>query len=455
MGIASTLGNYVYRASYDDLPKDVVEITKDRILDFLGTVFDSCWRYPMTPVTNILKKNNVLEEATVIGDGIKLSAGYAAMVNGAYNISDGYRFSGAHPACVIVPGALAVAEARSLKKPASGKELIQAVVLGFEVMLRIGQAMYPSCHAKGFSPTTVHGTMGVAAAAGKLMGLDKETISSAISIAALLSHGLQSADLAPYPVFSLQVGRGAETGILCAQVAQAGLKGNDQILEKGFIPAFCDEYRLDAISKGLGKDYTIAGTYIKMHGGCRHLHAPADAALYLRSKYNLDWRQIEHIKVKTYSTALAVCNIPKPQSGRQAEYTINFGVSVAFVYGDVSRDRFTDEVLFSKEVQELMGRITVEQDPELEKDYPRKRGTKVEVTTKDGKKYSYGVDIARGDPENPFSKAEIVDKFHVMASKVLDKKARTKLIDFINRLETIDDISKISPLLKANLAPGK
>ena len=449
MGIAGTLGSYVCEASYDELPRNVVTAVKERTLDFLGTAFDSYWRYPMTSVISVLQGYGGKEEATVIGEGIKLPCGFAAMVNSAYNISDGARFTGGHPACVIVPAALAASEVRGSARPVGGKELILAIALGYEVMLRIGRAMYPSSHNRGFSPTSIHGPMGAAAAVGKILNLDGETITNAISIAGLMGHGLQAADRAPYPTFSFQTGRASEAGVLSALVARAGLKGSDDILEEGFLHAFSDDPRIDLIEKDLGKDFTIVKTYIKVHGGCRHMHAPIDGALFLRHNHNLDWRDIKEIKVKIYSTALAVCSIERPQTGRQAEYTIQFGVPTALIYGDASPDRFTDSVLRDERVQALMGKIRVELDPELDKEYPERRITIVEITTEDGSTFSRRVDNARGEPEDPLSWADIADKFHYMAGSSTDEDTRAKIIEFFSGLDTIEDISGLFPLFKA------
>ena len=448
MGIASILGSYVYKASYDDLPQNVITSTKDRLLDFLGTAFDSHWRTPMEPVIRVLKAYGAKEEATVIGEGVKLPCGFAAMVNSAYNISDGSRFAGQHPALVVIPAALAVSEARCSTKAVSGKELILAIVLGYEVMFRVGQAMYPSAHRRGFCPTTIHGTMGVAAAASKLLSLTEESTINALSIASLMSHGLQIAGRAPHPLFSFQVGRASEAGVLCALVAQAGLKGSDEILEEGFFPAFSDEYHLDLIEKNLGQDYALPKTYIKLHGGVRASHASVDATQYLVNKYGLKPGDVEKIRIREYGTAFAIL-IKDPKNGRQAEYSIPFIVSIALIYGAVSLDRFTDTTLKSEPIQQLMRKITVEHDPELDKEFPQKRPSIVEITTKDGKVFSHRVDLAKGEPENPLSKSEIEDKFNHMASKVVNEETRQKIIDCVNRLETIDDITGLFPLLKA------
>jgi len=454
MGVAKILGSFVYESSYEDLPENVVAVTKERALDFLGTAFDSYWRYPMTSVIELLQKFSGKEEATVIGEGSKLSCSFAAMVNSAYNISDGSRFTGAHPACVIVPAALAASEVACSARPVSGKELILAIALGYEIMLKIGRSMYPSSHNRGFSPTTIHGPMGAAAAVSKILGLDEERIMHAISIASLLGHGLQAADRAPYPTFSVQTGRASEGGVLSALFAQAGLKGSDEILEEGFFPAFSDEYHLSIIENGLGKEYEIANTYIKIHGGCRHMHGPIDAALYIRNKYNIEWQDIEQITVRIYSTALAVCNIEKPKNGRQAEYTIQFGVPVALIYGDASPDRFADSVLRDGRVQQLMQKIKVELDSELDREYPQKRITIVEITTKDGSAFSYRLDCAKGEPEDPLSRSKIEEKFNYMASKAINEASRAEIIDFMNRLETINDIEGFFPLLKATCVPN-
>jgi len=447
MGIASILGSYVYKASYDDLPQNVITGTKDRLLDFLGTAFDSYWRTPMEPVIRVLKTYGAKEESTVIGEGMKLPCSLAAMVNSHYSISDGSRFASQHQALIVIPAALAVSEAGCSTKAVSGQELILAVVLGYEVMLRIGIAMYPSPVKRGFCPTTIHGPMGAAAAASKLLGLDEESIINALSIASLMGHGLQVADRAPHPLFSFQAGRASEAGVLCALVAQAGLRGSDDILEEGFFPAFSDEYHLDVVEKDLGKDYMLPKkTYLKLHAGCHCLHIPADAALYLKNNYNISWEDIEQVRIKQCAVPITL-DISNPKTGRQAEYSQAFGVSVALIYGDLSLDRFTDSTLWNDRIQQLMRKTIVEHDPELDREYPQKRPAIVEITTKSGKVFSHKLDLAKGEPENPLSKSEIENKFNYMASEVVNEETRRKIIDYVNRLETMEDITGLFPLL--------
>jgi len=448
MGIASILGSYVYKASYDDLPQNVITGTKDRLLDFLGCALDSSRRMSMEPVIRVLKAYGGKEEATVIGERVKLPCSFATMVNSHYGLlQDGSRFASQHQGVIIIPAALAVSEARCSTKAVSGKELILAIVLGYEVMLRIGIAMYPSALMRGFSPTTIHGPMGAVAAASKLLGLDEESTINALSIASLMGSGFQVTDRAPHPLFSFQCGRASEAGVLCALAAQAGLKGSDEILEEGFFPAFSNEYHLDVIEKDLGKDYMLPRkTYLKFHAGCRVLHIPIDAALYMKNSHNIGWEDIEQVKIKIGAVPLTF-DIENPKTGRQAEYSIAFGVSVAFIYGDASIDRFTDSTLWDDRVQQLMRKTIVEHDPELDREYPQKRPAIVEITTKSGKVFSHKLDLAKGEPENPLSKSEIENKFNYMASKVVNEETRRKIIDYVNRLETMEDITGLFPLL--------
>ncbi len=448
MGIAAVLADYVYKTSYDDLPESVITSTKDRILDFIGTAFNSYQRYPITPVINVLKSFNAKEEATVIGEGIKLPCTFAAMVNCYYDISDGSRFGGGHPACITIPAIMAVAETRNITNKVSGKDLILAIALAYEVSLRIGEAIYPSVHERGFQPTTVRGPMGVAAGTSKLLGLDAEKTMSAISIAGLFGGGLQAAGMASYPLITFQTGRFAEAGIMSALVAQAGLKGSDSILEEGFFRAFSDRYNLDQIEKDLGSSFAIPKTYLKIHHCCRHLHAPIDAALYIKNTYNLKWEEIEQVKVKTYSTSLSVCHFDFPKNGKQADYSTNFGVAVALVHGDAHEDRFTDSTLNTEPIQQLLKKTTVEVDPELDKEFPEKWGAIIEVKTKDNRTLSYKLEYAKGEPENPFTREELIDKFHFMSQNVIDETKRGKIIDFIDGLESKDKIDDLFPLLK-------
>ena len=456
MGLINTLSKFVGQISYDNLPEVVVSSTKDRIIDFLGVALLGCKRNVHKPVLRAFQTYNGSDEATVIGESIKLRCGDAAFVNSSMclaDMADGARLAGLHPAPVVIPAVLATSECLAKTRAVSGQDLLLAIALGYEVAVRVAQAMNPSAVKRGFHLTPIVGALASTVAVGKITSLDEKGMVNALSISSTLGSGLLAAYKAPELFVQIQVARACEAGITSVLLAQKGVQGNEAILEEAFLPAFCDEYKLDLIERDLGKDFMIPKTYIKMYAGCRHIHAPMDAAAYIVDKHNIDWRDIEQIRVKTYSVALDL-EIDDPRTGEEAKFNAPFGIAVLLINGDAFLDRFSDQNVKDEQIQNLMRKITVEYDPELDKEFPVKRGTKAEITTKDGRAFSHALDLAKGEPESPYSKAEIEDKFNQLTSWLMDSQTRQKTLDFVNRLETVKNISDLFIWLRAKKWPA-
>ncbi len=446
MGLVNILSSYVCQTSYDDLPQAVITAIKERIIDFLGVALSGYKSNVHKPALKALEEYHTGNGASVIGEEVKLPCSLAAFINSSLclDMTDGSRAAALHPGPVVIPAALAAAE---VADKASGKDLMLGVALGYEVMIRVGRAMNPSAVKRGFHPTSIVGPLGSAAAVGKIMNLNEACISNALSLAAVSGSGLLDALTAPEPFAQVQIARACHAGIFSVLLGQSGIKGSDNILEEAFMPAFSDQYSLELVTRDLGKDYMIPKTYIKMHAGCRHIHAPIDAALSIINRNGINWRDIEQISVRTYSVALDL-EIEEPKTGQEAKFNIPFGIAVALVHGNAFVDRFTDQNLKDKQIQKLMGAITVEHDPELDRDYPVKRGATVEITTKDGSAFRHTLDLARGEPEWPYSKSEIEDKFKYLTSGIVDLQVGQRIIEFVNRLETTREISSLFVWLK-------
>ena len=296
MGLVNTLSSYVCQTSYDDLPEAVITATKERIIDFLGVALSGYKSNVHKPALKALEKYHTSNGASVIGEEVKLPWDLTAFIdsNLCLDMTDGSRAAALHPGPVVIPAALAAAE---VADKASGKDLMLAIALGYEVMIRVGQAMNPSAVKRGFHPTSIVGPLGSAVAAGKIMNLNKACMSNALSIAAVSGSGLLDALKAPEPFAQVQIARACHAGILSALLAQSGIKGSDNVLEEAFVPAFSDECNLELVTRDLGRDYMIPKTYIKMHAGCRHIHAPIDAALSIINRNGINWRDIEQISV--------------------------------------------------------------------------------------------------------------------------------------------------------------
>jgi len=450
MSLINTLSRFISETTYHNLSEVVINSTKERILDFLGVALLGCERGVHKPVLKVFQAYHGSDEATVIGEGVKLRCGDAAFVNSSMCLTDmvdGERLAGLHPSPAVIPAVLATSECMAKTRAVGGQDLILATALGYEMMSRIGQAMNPSAVKRGFHLTPIVGALASTAAVGKLMMLNKTGMANALSISSILGSGLFAAYKAPEPFVEIQVARACEAGIISVLLAQNGVQGNEMILEEAFLPAFCDEYNMDLIERDLGKDYMIPKTYVKMHAGCRHIHAAMDAAACIVDKYSIDWRDIEQIKVKTYSVALDL-EIDEPKTGDEAKFIAPFGIAVLLINGDAFVDRFSNQNLADERIQSLMRKVNVEHDPELDKEFPVKRGTKVEIKTKGGRTFYQALDLAKGEPENPYSKAELENKFNQLTSSLIDSPTRQKIIDFVNGLEDAEDISDLFVWLK-------
>jgi 2-methylcitrate dehydratase PrpD len=437
------LGRFVAESKYEDLPPAVVELAKTRILDLLSAGLAGYLLGLYRPLFEILGGKG---ETTVWGEGAKFPLRDATLLNSfmahSTYMEDGSRYTGGHPSSTVIPAVLALGET----KKSSGKEIILSVVLGYDVLLRLGKAIYPSTTVRGFQSTAVVGALGSAAACASLLGFGPEKAKNALAIAANLGAGLKEALKTPDSQ-PLQVGRSSEGGVIATLFAEKGVSGSDAILENGFLKAFADQPNESEILSDLGEKYLIEETYVKVHGGCRGNHAPTDVILSLVRDHRVLPDQIKEIKVKVDSVTM-IAEIHHPVSGRQAQFSIPFSIAVAILDGNASLYQFTDEKVNDPRVRELMGRISVELDKDLDKDYPHKRGSHGEIVLRDGRRLVSSIDIARGEPEFPLTVEEIGEKFILLTRGVLGKRAE-EVCDLVMKLERLDDITPLIRNLNA------
>lgn len=436
------LGKFVAQTSYEDLPSTVVELAKTRILDLLSAGLAGFQLGLYRPLFEILGGK---EEATVWGKGVKFPLRDAVLLNSfmahSTYMEDGSRYTGGHPSSTVIPAVLVLGERRR----SNGREIILSVVVGYDVFLRLGKAVYPSTTVRGFQSTAVVGALGSAAACASLLRLKPEKAKNALAIASNLGVGLKEALKTPNSQ-PLQVGRSSEAGILAALFAEKGASGCDAILENGFLKAFADQPNDAEILSDLGKKYLIEETYVKVHGGCRGNHAPTDVILSLVKEHKIMPDQISEISVKVDSVTM-IAEIHHPVSGREAQFSIPFSIAVAILDGNASLYQFTDQKLNDPRVRELMGRVSVEVDKTLDKDYPHKRGSHGEIVLKDGRRFFCSIDIARGEPESPLTVEEIKEKFILLTRDVLGKRAE-EVCDLVMRMEGLNDIGQLIRKLK-------
>jgi len=441
------LGRFVAETRFEDLPSSAVGAAKMRILDLVTAAMVGFRIGTYRPLFQTLGDR---EEATIFGEGVKVPLRDAVLTNSfmAHSVyfEDGSRFTGGHPSSVVIPAALSLGEV----KRSNGKEVLLSVVLGYDVFIRLGKAIYPSTVLRGFQSTAVLGALASAAACSSLLKLDREKSKNALAIACNLGVGLKAALKTPYSQ-PIQVGRSCEGGLLAALFAGRGAPGSDTIIEDGFLKAFADHPNKDRIVSGLGQRYFIEETYIKIHAGCRGNHAPIDAIQDLMKKHEIRPEEIREIRVKVDSVTMAG-SIPEPRDGAQAQLSIGFSVAAAVVEGNASIYQYTDEKVRDPRIRSMMAKIFVEIDKDLDEGYPDKRGARGEILLKDGRRFSTFMEMARGEPEIPLSAREIEEKFFFFTREILGSKA-DKICEQVRQLETLPNIGELVRNLKAG--PGR
>ena len=442
------LAEFIVETRYEDLPREVIEQARWCILDFLGVTLAGSEVGLAPLMTELLGRSGGEEECTIIGHHRKMPLLNAALLNGVrshtLDMDDGHRYANAHPAVTVIPAALAVAE----KSGASYKDLIVAVVAGYDVFIRIARAVNPSHLQRGFHSTGTLGPFGAAAACGKLLGLDAKQIENALAIAGLQGAGLLQALDSGQMMKPLHPGRAAQAGALAALLAKDGAQGPDEILEgaKGWFKAYADKVDARALHEGLGTRFEILGVYFKMHAACRHVHPTLDALVKTVNTHGVALNEIEKIEVGTYPVAYSLTGQQnRVGSELAAKFSIPVSVALMLFYKEAGVDVYSPERLQEPVLQGIADRVAVRSDAWRADVYPAQRGAEVKVHTPRGV-FGAEVEIPKGDPENPFSPEELRVKFLSNASKRLSAADAMKLGDLVTLGASSEPVSRIMEL---------
>lgn len=412
---------FIMRTEFYKLSGDVIHQAKRCILDFLGVALAGSSMGLVPLITEVICGMGGRDEATIIGDGRKIPALHASLLNGVrghpLDMDDGHRYANAHPGVTIIPAALAVGE----KKDLTGRKLIESIVVGYETMIRVATAINPSHLQRGFHTTGTVGPFGAAAACSKLLELSKKEVENALSIAGLQGAGLLEVLTSGQMMKSLHPGKAAQAGVLSSLLAQKGAEGPELIFEgeKGFFRAFSDVNDLENFASDLGSNFEIRNTYFKMYAACRHVHPALDALKAIMDAHEIDLDEIKHIDVSTYSVAYRLTGQKRvAETELAAKFSLPVSVGLMLVYGKAGADQYSLEHIRNPLVQNIANKVTIQVDEARDEVYPKKRGSSVSVRTGQ-KTYTHEVDIAKGEPENPWSDEELKDKFFINAEKIL------------------------------------
>jgi len=454
MGITQELARYCNRMKFDDLSDEVIDCAKYRFLDFISVACRGSKEDPSQTTYRFVKEMGK-GEGVMIGTREKAPYLYSALANGtsshAIEMDDVNNEASLHPGVVVFPSALATGEMAR----ASGKGFILAVVLGYEVMVRLGSALGPeNTYKRGFHPTGTCGTFGSSVASSKILGLQEEEILNAIGISGSQAAGsmeylAQGAWTKPF-----HAGWAAHSGMVAALLSRKGFKGPGSILEgrDGFLHAYSNKADPSKVLEGIGSRFEILRTSVKPHACCRYMQPPIDAVLKIVNENNLRPEQVKKIKVGVLRAGAPLIAEPieskyNPQSIVDAQFSMPFGAAAALLYGKASLKEFQLSTIQSRPVREMMRKVECIVDPELDRTFPKQWRATAEILTEDEKSYSTTIEYPKGDPENPLSWEEMIERFHDLTGQIMKKKQRVKIVEEVERLDGIRDIRKWSSLL--------
>jgi len=438
---------------YENLPEGVGRRAENLVLDLMGSMIGSKKIESSRMATELALELGGPEESTVIGRGRKVSAPNAAFANAmqgyAFDFADDHNESNAHPSVATIPTSLALGE----KLHASGREVIEAIALGNEVVCRLGSAFLGKTYYQGFHPSSTCGTFGATVSATKLLKLDVEQTVCAQGIAGSQVGGLMAWNTSGSYTKRLQAGHPAMVGIISALMAQKGFDGPPAIIEgqDGFLQAYSydRQYDTNLITGGLGDEWTFANSSTKVYPCCRYSAGHLDACLDIVARHAPEWRKIKHILVRSSDYTIRLLAMPRkrdPQNVVDAQFSMPWQAAIALIDGQIDVDTFTAENIHRPDVRELMTKVDWVVDEEFERRYPEHYSCAVIVTMEDGTEYTSVVDDPKGDYRNPVTQEHLEDKFRGLAGRELDKDRVEQLITFVTHLHEADDVAELFSL---------
>lgn len=409
---SAVLADFAASLRHDTIPAAVLRRTEDLLLDTLGSILAGSSARAVRTIAeyaDFMGPTSGPSENLVTGRST--SPVFAAMVNAAaahmVEQDDVHNGSVFHPAAVVFPPAIAVAQALGR----SGPELLAACVAGYEVGIRVGEFMGRS-HYRVFHTTGTVGALAAAAAVGNLLRLDNEQMLHALGSAGTQSAGLWEFLKDAADSKQLHTARASVNGLMAAWLACDGFTGARHILEgsQGMAAGMSTDADISKLTDGLGSRWTVLETSFKFHASCRHTHPAADALLKAMQEHTLTAQEIDRVETHVHQGALDVLGpVVNPSTVHQSKFSMGTVLALIALHGRAGLAEF-DAAPGVPEVADFRERVSMTLDHEVDNAYPLRWIGKVTVHTRDGRRLSARVDEPKGDPGNTLSRPEIEDK---------------------------------------------
>ncbi len=445
--VADTITAFSTSLSFGDLPAAAVDSAKRSILDTLAvTVAGTRSRAGQSAIDAFAARGDG-GSATVMGTPFKAHPSIAALVNGTmahaldfddvWADDDGVIAWRGHPSVCVLPAVLAAGETEGC----DGATALLAYVIGVEIAGKLGTAFGPHLGRGGFHPTPILGTIATAAAVARGLDVDRERAAMMLGLAATEASGLCrnfGTDTKPF-----HAGHAAQCGLQATLLARAGFTANPEAVTDYLkVHGGPDEADAVAVLATLGKVYDIVapGLSIKKYPCCRFAHLPLDATFMLLERERFTAFDLETFTIRIQPGADDALIYKQPRTGLEGKFSMDYALGAAILDGRVTLASFTDEMVLRPEVRALMTRVRTEYKPEP--------GAEVVARTPRGQ-YRALATVVRGDPANPLSWDELLQKCYQCLEGILATARVDRLVDAVERLEQLPDVRHLTELLRA------
>ena len=446
--VTDTLARFASETDFAAIPAQTLANAKMHILDTLGVALAGSGQPAAAIALDYCLRLGASSEASIWGTRSKTAVPSAAFANGLFAHAldfddwDAFIHVG-HPSSMLIGAALPLAE----NIGASGKDLLRAYILAIEVICKLA-ANCPNLQDRGFHSTPVFGSLGAAVACASLLNLDSAKLKAALGVASSAAGGIhrqQGSMVKPF-----HAGNSARNGVEAALLAKAGFTADPAILEapRGFCDTFfgpgtCNyEKMIESIGKPLFLE--SPGLGLKWHPCSAPQFLAADAALYLKHEHRVNFADIAKIEVSIPPLRYQRHYHAEVKTGLRGKFAINYVVAMCFLDGKLELATFTDQKVNQPMVQEALSKVHVISDETIPEPG---RYCPVAVELKNGTRHSYTAKVAKGDPRNPMTENEVIEKFRSNAGLVISAKQTDELIAILQNIEAIDDVKKVVKLL--------
>lgn len=454
MSVARELAERIVSTRYDDLPSEAIHWSKVAVLDTVGVTLAGAVEEASRIMEDVLGIASARGPSLVFGSSRRAPPLDAALVNGvsshALDFDNTSNTMAGHMSATMIPALLAAGEASG----ATGKDILLAHAVGFEVGARFGHGLNFHHHEKGWHPTSTLGVFAVTAACARMLGLTAEQTANALGLSTSLAAGTK----ANFGTMTkpLHAGQCARAGLMSALLSQKGFTANADAFEhkQGFFKVFNGEgtYDVARILESWGKpfDVTGPGAAYKQYACCAGAHAAIDASIALVQKHGLFAESsIERVDAWTPARRLAHTNRPEPMSALDAKFSVQYCVARALTEGRIVFEHFEGDAYREAGVVKLLPRVHAAPHKPGQFAADNNNGAEVQVTLKDGRVLSEKLERALGrTAQNPIPLDQLQGKFENCASRVLNPEAIRRAIEAIEHFENVESVRAFTGLLE-------